>query len=218
METFKATECISFGWQTFKKRAWYLIGIFILLEISTVIINRLQFQGGASAFVSALALVVSVLTGIATIFIFLKAHDDVAQVTLADAWNKIDVSLLGRYLGAYILYILIIVVGFILFIIPGIIFMLMFSQTLFLVVDRGLGPIEALKESKRITTGYKVGLFLLNLLSLGVALAGLICIFIGLFAAIPVILLAQMHAYRFMEGRATALSTGAPVNAKPVVG
>jgi uncharacterized membrane protein len=43
----------------------------------------------------------------------------------------------------------------VLLIVPGIIFGLMFMFSTFLVIDRELGPIEALKESNHITHGHK---------------------------------------------------------------
>ncbi len=61
--------------------------------------------------------------------------------------------------GAGILVALAISLGWILCIVPGIIVGLMFSQFLFSIVDRDLGVLESLSESRRITSGNKGMLF-----------------------------------------------------------
>jgi uncharacterized membrane protein len=78
--------------------------------------------------------------------------------------------------------------------------MLLFSG--FLVIDRGLGPIQALKESHRITQGYKWTLFVFCLLLVLVNLAGLLALVVGIFVSAPVSLLALTHAYRVLSGGA----------------
>jgi len=64
------------------------------------------------------------------------------------------------------------------------------------VVDRGLGPIEAMQESWRITKGHKWQLFLLFLALLGINLLGFLALFIGIFVTAPMTLVALAHAYR----------------------
>jgi uncharacterized membrane protein len=76
--------------------------------------------------------------------------------------------------------------------------MLLFSG--FLVIDRGLGPIQALKESYRITRGYKWPLFSLCLLLVLINVVGLLVLIVGIFVSAPVSLLALTHAYRVLSG------------------
>ena len=82
-------------------------------------------------------------------------------------------------------------IGIPLLFVLGVIFSLMFMFSGFLVIDRELGPIEAMKESYRITRGHKWKLFgLLLLLSL-INLLGLLAFIVGLFVSVPVSLLAR---------------------------
>ena len=65
-------------------------------------------------------------------------------------------------------------IGFIVVFIPMILLGIMFSQAVILVVDRGMGSVEALRQSIRITRGNRWTLFLL-----GVVLAFIVLAFIG---------------------------------------
>jgi hypothetical protein len=69
-----------------------------------------------------------------------------------------DFSTIVRLAIASFVLSFIVIIGFILLIVPGVYFALRFQLFGFLIVDKGLGPIEALKESWRLTEG-KVGNF-----------------------------------------------------------
>jgi uncharacterized membrane protein len=82
----------------------------------------------------------------------------------------------------------------------------MFIFTTFIVVDRELGPIEAMKESYRITRGHKWDLLGLVYVLIIVAVFGLVALVVGLLVSIPVCTLALVHTYRVLSaGRGPAL-------------
>ena len=83
---------------------------------------------------------------------------------------------------AYILVIFIVVIGFILLIIPGIIFMCKLAFVPYLIVDKKINAFPAVKESWRMTRGHTVTIFLMFVIAfflsiLGMALAGVGLIF-----------------------------------------
>lgn len=92
------------------------------------------------------------------------------------------VSTYKNYLNAlvaYVLYGVIIVVGYFLFIIPGIIFTYMLSQVFYIIADNPqIGAIDILKKSTQMMKGYKWKLFCLHLSFIGWIL--LIVITIGI--------------------------------------
>jgi hypothetical protein len=74
-------------------------------------------------------------------------------------------------------------------------FVLTFSFSLLAVLHQGLGPIDALAESKRLSEGVHGSLFLFLLSLLGVTLLGLICLLVGVIPAVMVAYIAFPAAY-----------------------
>ena len=109
-----------------------------------------------------------------------------------------------KYLAGSILYSLITLAGTILLIIPGIIWGIKFQYFAYFIVDKGLGPIEALKASSAITQGVKWELFLFGLLLFLINLLGLICLIVGIFATIPTVIVAYAFVYRKLERQLNA--------------
>lgn len=203
MHTFSIEECFKFGWQTFKARPWFfvalfliIIGISIMLGLSEAFLTLAIGKVLGSLVHAVLAIASSMFYAIGLITIYLKAHDDVHAPTLKDLWQP---RYFWNYLGFFALFILIVGVGFVLLIIPGIILALTFGLGKYLVIDRGLGPVEALKESRRITKGSRLKLFLLMLVIILLNIVGTIAFLVGLFVTVPVSLLALVHAYRVLE-------------------
>jgi uncharacterized membrane protein len=148
---------------------------------------------------SLVSLVLGVLATLAATTFALRAHDDIAGVQLGDLWNP---QPFWRFLGAQILLAIILIVGFLLLIVPGVIAAVGLGFSPYLVVDRAKGPIEALKESWRITKGHKWQLFLLGLVIIGINILGLLALVVGLLVSIPVSWLAVTHAYRTLQAHA----------------
>ena len=69
-------------------------------------------------------------------------------------------------------------------IIPGIIFACKLAFTPYLVVDRKMEVIEAVKESWRMTDGHAWTVFLIGLLAIPICIAGLICFGVGIIVSL----------------------------------
>ncbi len=74
--------------------------------------------------------------------------------------------------------------GFFLLVVPGIIFACKLAFVKYLVIDRKLDPVEAVKESWRMTKGHSGKIFLMGLLAIPIVIAGLICFGIGVIPAV----------------------------------
>ncbi len=201
-------DCIKFGWETFKRRPWILIGAFALTVLISAIPGILTphpevVQGQPPPPPTPFAIVMGLVSVVVNLFVglgltnfALRAHDNIDGVTIGDLWNPAP---FWRFLGAELLAALIIVAGFILLVIPGIIASLGLGFAPYIVIDRPLGPVESLKESWRITKGNKWRIFLFGLALLGVNILGLLAVGIGVLVSVPITLLAVVHAYRFLQ-------------------
>lgn len=111
-----------------------------------------------------------------------------------------------RGIGVSILLGLMIVVGLLCLIVPGIWLALKYGQAMTVLVDRNCGVIEAFKYSSKITEGHKFKLMLLGTAAVGVILAGLIALLVGVVFAYPVAGLSWVIGYRWMQiGRAAVI-------------
>ena len=205
MNDFSAGECIRFGWETFKKRPWFLIGAYLLLilvvGIATGVLGRFNADGTAISLIAALArFVLDLLAGMGTIAFTLKAHDDIEHVSIVDFWHPYP---FWKYTGSTLLFGIILVGGFLLLVVPGIIWSIMFGFAGYLVVDKAMWPMEALKESKRMTYGYKWELFLLAIFTILIVLLGVVCLLVGMLVAYPIVTIATAHAFRTIESHST---------------
>lgn len=208
MEKLSVKESLSFGWATFKKRPWIFVGSFaigVMIQLVTNGIENMVPEGagilGFVAFVVSLA--ITLLFTLGMLSFLLKAHEDVQSVSIKDLWHPQHYL---RFLGTSALLWIVIFLGLILLIVPGIIASLVFAFATYAVADRGLGPVEAFKESARITKGNRGKLFLLSLAMIGINVLGFLALIIGLAVTVPVTALAFAHAYRTLESRASAIT------------
>lgn len=101
-----------------------------------------------------------------------------------------------RFLGSWFLFCLIVIGGLILLIIPGFIWALKYMFYPYLILDKGLGSVDAIKASAKLTDGVKwqlAGFFFLSIL---MGIIGVLCLVVGVLVAFPVIFIAQALIYR----------------------
>jgi uncharacterized membrane protein len=107
-------------------------------------------------------------------------------------------------LAANLLLALVVSVGFLLLIVPGVIAALGLMLTVPLIVDRGLGPIEALQASWKLTDGHKGNLFVAAILWMALSVGGLCACFVGVLVVMPLVYIAQMYIYLKLSGQPVA--------------
>lgn len=95
-------------------------------------------------------------------------------------------NVFGKSFLANLCYSLLVIVGFVLLIIPGIIVGLALSMTFFVMADRPeLSFSECLNESWSLTSGYRFKLLGLNLRFIPWYLLGILCLGVGVLLVIP---------------------------------
>jgi len=203
MNDFLATDVVRDAWATFKERSGFLMFATLVVMVWGGLIGAVSFQltafNTASIFGFPILLVSGTLLGMGITAFFLQAHDAIRSVHLGELWHPRPFFF---YLGVRILTGVAVVLGLVLLIVPGIMLALMFLFGSFIVIDRGLDPIEAMKESMHITLGYRFELLFLLLLLLGINILGVVALGVGLLVSIPVSMLALVHAYRTLALKA----------------
>ena len=202
---FSGSACIAAGWRIFKERPWFFIGVILLVAIIGWAIGAgtgsFGTEGAAAILGALINFILNTLLGIGITAFMLKAHDSPREAGVSDLWHPRSFL---PYLAATILNGLIVVIGLVLLIVPGIILALMLIFTPYIVVDRELGPIKALKESARMTKGHWWELFILLVLVLLLNIVGAVALLVGLLVTIPTTSLAIVHAYRTLSKNAAA--------------
>ena len=109
---------------------------------------------------------------------------------------------------AHLLVTVIIGVGIFLLIVPGIILACKLAFVSYLVTDRKMEAIEAIRESWRMTTGHAGTIFVMGLAAAGIFVAGVLLLIIGVIPALMWIDLAFASIYHNVS-----LREAAPVSA-----
>jgi uncharacterized membrane protein len=113
--------------------------------------------------------------------------------------------LLLRGFFASILYGLIVGVGLILFIVPGIYWALKYGQYQTAIVDRDLGILDSFRYSAKITENNKMALLGLGILCFLINIGGMIALCVGLLFTVPLTWLAWLLGYRWLQRGPAAL-------------
>lgn len=108
----------------------------------------------------------------------------------------------GKTIRAFlgeILFGLMVGIGLILLIFPGIYLALRYGQYKNAIVDKDMGLFDAFSYSARITAENKLSLAGLFILCFLIVIAGAIALLVGLLFALPLVTLAPLIAYRWMQ-------------------
>lgn len=109
-----------------------------------------------------------------------------------------------RFLLANFLFTLMLYLGLLLILIPGILVALAFWPFMYVIVDRDVGVMEAFRRSTELTSGNYGSCFLLGLALIGLTLLGFLALCVGMIFTIPLAGLMFAVAYCLMSGQAVA--------------
>lgn len=191
---------IADGWAAFKRSPWLMIGALVLVALVNGIVSgpgNAMLEDGqptwASSQWSALAWFATFPLGVGMSYLML-------QVVRGTPGAGVEALVAGyrRYLpllGTVILMTILIVACFVLLVVPGIIASFGLMQAPLLVVDKGLGPVEAIQGSWSMMRGYKLDAFFLGLVGIALVILGALALLVGLFVAIPVVAAAGAAFY-----------------------
>lgn len=195
---FSKKEAISLGFELAKKNIIFFIGIFVIVVVISVISSAIQIsvslekQSMLYILLNVLTFIVNAIIGIGLIKISLEFIDN-KKPKFSDLFY---VKPLVNFILASLIRGVITFIGFILFIIPGIIFSIRLQYVPYLIVDKNLPPKEAIKKSWEMTKGNTWNLFFFGILLFLINVLGAILLLVGLFITVPLTMLATTFVYR----------------------
>ncbi len=235
-KSFSFSEVLGFGWNVMKDNFWFFAGIVLVLflialpgQILSSIAKHLPETISPLLLFALLPamLIIEIVVGIGLIRITL-AFCDGNRPKFSTLFNAR--GYFWRYIGAAILYGLIIMgtsiagvfvprflsvtayiphSGLLVLIavtIMTVILSIKFSLCFYFVIDKKLGPVNALRASSRATAGAGLSLFIFGILCGLINLAGILCLFIGLFATFPMVMAAMALVYRQLSAQTPELA------------
>ncbi len=181
-----AGSAFGFGWQKLKEHFANLLVITIILMIAQSLGSmagrgdNVSFSEGSLSFIIWLLIGGPVAYG--SMWVFLKAvRGDDYEIKDAFACfgkNYFEIML------ANLLVTIIIIVGIVFLIVPGIIFAVKLTFVPYLVLDKDMKAMDAIKASWEMTKGHGWQIFFIGLISFFIVIGGMLLLIIGIFPAV----------------------------------
>jgi uncharacterized membrane protein len=220
-QRFLIGDAVSYGWQTMTANVWFFVLIFLIFFVASGIVSGPWNWAVRSN--SAVLVILGVIFGLLNIVI--STFINMAQIRIgldfcdqkpADYNDLVsEYPRFWRFLGGMILYGLIVFAGLILLIIPGIYWGIRYHFVGYLILDRDMGIMDALKKSGQITRGAWWHLFVFALAMMGISIIGFILCFVGSFFALPIVIVATAYVYRSLLATEPAAQMTPPPMQQP---
>lgn len=196
-ELFKIGSVLKEGWRLTKKHLGFLIGYQVILYLLLI-----AFGGESKGFIAFLWNVLGLLViASAKMGLYNSCLSIVDGITPTLEELYRHWKLLFNWIVTSFLFLLMVIIGLILFVFPAFYVLARFGLFPFFVIDRELGPIQALEAASKVTEGQRWNLFLLFLSCLGLNILGLLLLGIGLLFSIPITLTALAIVYRKLTSK-----------------
>ena len=187
------------AWKGLISQFWLLVGLIIGFTIiySLLMIFIVPSKGES---IGVNGTIVSILSLI-ILSLFLMGYLKNCMQTLDgeepqfSAYGQVSRKLFS-FIIAYIIFNVIVTIGFALLVVPGVYLALRLQFFYASMVEDNTGVIDSFKRSWNITKGHTLSLFVLLLIILLIYFVGSIALIAGIFVAAPLITLMYGYAYR----------------------
>lgn len=216
-----ADAVFNYAWAIWKANLGLLVGITVI-QIAVSYAIALPF-GAAQAVLEQqqekeIGIAVTVLAQIINNLVQLYLGIGMAQIALklarrqpasfGDLFGGLPRML--PLIGAWLIAVVPMLIGFLLLIVPGVILLLMFWPAYYLIVDGRAGVIESFSVAKRVTEGNWGSAFVIYMMSIAISLLGCAAICVGLVFALPLVSVMWAVAYLMMSGQLMPYGPGHP--------
>jgi uncharacterized membrane protein len=218
---FSIGDAVNYSWDVMKNNLGFLIPAVLILWLVGGIPGGLQSPFYLTKNV-VFAVVGAVIFAILTVFVGVFVNMARIRIGLKFCSGEVpdfpdlvsDYRRFVDFLLGSILYFLIVLGGFILLVIPGIYWSIRYRYYGYLILDKGMTPVDAIKGSGHITRGSWWHLLLFELTMAGIIILGFLVCCVGLLFAWPVVIIATAYVYRSLLAAAPA--AGEPQPAPPL--
>jgi len=201
-KAFSVGTYLAWGWRLMCKHFWFYAGVVLVAFLINAAMS-LSFLPYLETYPAVLLVIQFV-----AYFIAYTVMTGLYQVGLnliergaASVWDLfVPLQKIVKVFVANWLYFLLVTLGLIVFVVPGLYWFVKYSQITLLILDKDLGPIEAFKKSGEITDGAKWDLLALLVLVFFIGILGVLFFFVGVFVSIPLSILTQVLVYRHLVG------------------
>jgi len=190
---FTIGEALSYGWKKLQENLRPLVSA----ALAILAVNLIFWLLGRGFLVSLIGWFVSLLITLGLIRIALKIVDG-EPVETADLFQRADLAL--PYFVASVIVGVVVGIGLVLLVVPGIYLAVTFGFFGYNIVDKEHGIIESIEQSAAITRAQKWDLFAFGVVLFFFNLAGAIALGVGLLITVPVSMLALAYVYRKISG------------------
>lgn len=194
---FAIADSIHAAWDLFKEK-WYVIyGLYLfpvlIAVVYSVLLDSLREEFSVMAlFLMFVYMVVQTVVSMGLVKGYLNLVRG-KQITV-ETFKEMLPLVINYVLGTLLVGV-IILAGFIFLILPGIYFSLKYYFVPFLLIDKKMGPMEALKASAKMTDGIKWELVGLFAATIALAYLGLFALLFGIFITAPVAGFSYVYFY-----------------------
>lgn len=198
--SIRVSDVFQPSWKYTKSQIWILAGLYIgyiiisfTLGIFVSAANGSVGSGLLSALVSMVLAAMFYLGYFQNMFQTMDGEEPQFSAYLQSPQKIINVII------ATLVYGIVVLLGTVLLIIPGIYVAIRLQFFLMFILDENAGAIDAMRKSWRLTQGRFGFLFLLGLTQILIAIIGLCFLGIGYFVAIPLIMMMECYTYRLLN-------------------
>jgi uncharacterized membrane protein len=203
MKQIKIKFALKLGWQLFKEHLAILVGSTACVALCSYLLSYFSDKSKEQPILiigSLSAYFLVLLVGIGYLKILFKIYDK-QEADPKELFSNVR-KIWDWFVGT-LLYSLMVGVGFIFLIVPGVYLMIHFAFFQYFIVDKNFGPIEALKASSKLTDGKKWEVLVLLIVIGLLNILGAILFGVGFLITCPVSSLAMIHIYRSLSGGQT---------------
>jgi len=195
-EELSLTGSIKFAWEKVTKNLGFFIPLAIIYFALTGIDWTAQKTDTTIPAISIIQYLLNIVMAVGITYISLQTIKG-EKTKIEDLFIHSQYFL--RFLLGSILYGLIVVLGLLLLVVPGIVWGLKYSFISYIFVDKDMSIADAFRKSAEITAGKKLTMIAFYIMLFGVLILGALALGVGLLIAVPVTWVAGAHFYRQLE-------------------